>query len=159
MKIKDILDNISNIRHKAIYAKCIRNSNPIIKNAIVDFHLKGSFEPITYGIKTNNVLGILSISTTDLQKLYGMKPLEALLFLDAIVKADSNSDKTQLINLLQSLVSGKHRGGPIVTPQMLETIKETNPEVWTHYKTISENAQKEETEAIEEMNTNLNEEL
>lgn len=159
MKIKDILSNISNVGLKAVFASRIRNSNPIIKKAIVDFHEKGSFEPINYGILTNNSLGVVRISTTELQELYGMKPLEALLFIDAIVKADSNSDKSDLINLLQSLVAGRHHGGPVVTPQMLENIKANNPKVWTHYQTLCENAKEEEESAIVEMNNNLNEEI
>lgn len=159
MKINDILHNISNIAHKAIYAKGIRECNSIIKKAISDYYSKGTFDPIEYGIKTNNEGGIVSISSSELQDLYKMEPLEALLFLDSVAKADTSSDKTKLQNLLRCLTAGKHIQGPAITPQMLETIKVTQPKVWEQYQALCDKAQKEEEMAIAEMNSNLNEEI
>lgn len=159
MKINDLLKNITNSTQKAIYAKRIRNCSPKLQKKIVEFYTKGTYTPFQYGINTMTNLGVRSINTTELQELYGMKPLEALFFIDALEKADSLEDKTNLISLLQSLVAGKHRGGPVVTQEMLDKVKENQPEVWAHYQALCKKAKEQEESAIEGLENNLTTEI
>ena len=159
MKIKDILKNITDARYKLNVAKRIHSTDCIIKKAISDLNSKNTFEPIKYGINSHNPMGVVFVSTTELQELYGMKPLESLLYIDAITKADASSDKTLLINLLQFLVAGRHCKGPVITQQMLSTIKETQPEIWDEYTAICKKEESEEETSVEESERILNEEI
>lgn len=143
MKIKDIVKDIEPIWLKVYTAHRIYRSEPRIKEAIAEWHEDRSLPDITLGMMSPQEEGYASISVQELVGIYGMKELDALLFLDSLAKATKKDNKTELDRLLGTLSTGKHKTNFVITEAMLEQVRKDSPEVWAEYqKLCNEAAQK-----------------
>lgn len=136
MKIKDIISSIESMKERVYTAYRIYRSEPYIKNAISRLYEEESLPQVTIELEDPNETGCLRLDTIELTELYGMKDLQALLFLDSVLKANKKEDKTDLYNLLGILTAGQHKTRFEITDEMREHVRANNPGVWAEYLKI-----------------------
>lgn len=143
MKIKELLDflRIKNEKEKVMAARRIKNCSPLIKKAIAHFTEKGELNPVSISVDYPNGEGYIVISSMDLVQHFGMNEMEALLFMDAVLKADKKTDKSELSLLLGRLSIGEHVCSGPVPESMMEEIRINNPSVWKEYQRICDEEQ------------------
>lgn len=136
MKIKDIISSIESMKERVYTAYRIYRSEPLIKKAISRLYEEESLPQVTIELEDPNETRCLRLDTMELKELYGMKDLQALLFLDSVLKADKKEDKTDLHNLLGMLPAGQHKTRFEITDEMREHVRANNPGVWAEYLKI-----------------------
>ena len=136
MKIKDIISPIESLKER-IYTACrIYRSEPMIKKAITRLYEEESLPQVTIELEDPNETGCLRLDSIELTELYGMTDLQALLFLDSVLKADKKEEKTELYNLLGILSAGKHKTYFEITDDILNLVRTNHPGVWAEYQKI-----------------------
>jgi len=159
MKIKELLEFFRVKKEKVMAARRIKNCSSLIKKAIAHFTEKGELDPVSISVDYPNGEGYIVISSMDLVQHFGMSEMEALLFMDAVLKADKKTDKSELSLLLGRLSVGEHLHSGPVPEAMMEKIKNNNPIVWKEYQRICEEEQKKHGISNEETNALMEEEF
>lgn len=143
MKIKDLLESIDSLKMRIYTAYRIYHCSPRIKNAIKQWKNEDYLPNVKVSIEKSENNWVI-ISSYDLVNLYGFKELPALLMLDDIEKAYNNHNKELLNDLLAFLIQGNHETKAQVSPEIMEKIRRTDPQVWVEYQKICDKiAQKE----------------
>lgn len=146
MKIKHIIQTIQTWKEKCLVAFRIYTCTPEIKKAIKIWIEKEDLPMVEIKVSDMKQHELI-ISAHELVNLYGYKELPALLMLDDLIKANSDSNKTRLIELLSTLIAGKHKhSNGSITPELLDQIRQTQPGIWKEYEKISENVREIEKE-------------
>lgn len=81
-----------------------------------------------------------SISPADLVNIYGFEPILAFIYFDDLVAANLDPDKRRLIDLLAAIPfhGARHTIGLNLTPEILDRIRTSNPDLWAEYTRIRE---------------------
>jgi hypothetical protein len=137
MKIKDIINPLLSVKDKYLLAYRIRKCTDEIKSDIRVWKESGEIPDRTIVLSSpgSNSSSLL-LSMQDLTKLYGLDILEAFIFMDDAIRANSKEDKKALKELLGRLKSSGciHNGN--ITPKLLEQIKINQPGVWEAYQKL-----------------------
>lgn len=149
MKIKDIISSIESMKERVYTAYRIYRSESLIKKAISRLYEEESLPQVTIELEDPDETRCLRLDTMELKELYGMKDLQALLFLDSVLKANKKDDKTDLYNLLGMLTAGQHKTQFEITDEMREHVRANNPGVWAEYQKIR-GEQEQRNKAMEE---------
>ncbi|MDE7135096.1 MAG: hypothetical protein K2N91_00535 [Muribaculaceae bacterium] len=153
MKIKDIINKNWNFKTRLLIARRISKCTTLIKRDIAAWKRDRMVPERALSLQINGVEN-MRISVHELMDTYGMDPLSAMLFFDDLIKANNNEDKTQMVNLVERLQSGGRRKSLAMTPDMLENIKNNQPELWREYERLQKDEDmlsgEEEIEQIEE---------
>lgn len=136
MKIIDVTSSIESMKERTYTAYRIYRSEPHIKKAISKLYEEESLPQVTIELEDPNETRCLRLDTIELKELYGMKDLQALLFLDRVLKANKKEDKTDLYNLLGMLTAGQHKTRFEITDEMREHVRANHPSVWAEYLKI-----------------------
>lgn len=139
MKIKDIINKNWNFKTRMLIARRISRCSNLIKRDIATWKRDGIVPNRILSLQVNGVEN-MRLSVHELIDTYGMDALSAMLFFDDLIKANLLEDKTQLVNLAQRLQNGARKKSLVMTPDMLQSIKNNQPELWQEY----ENLQKKE---------------
>lgn len=149
MKIIDVTSSIESMKERTYTAYRIYRSEPHIKKAISILYKEESLPQVTIELEDPNETRCLRLDTIELKELFGMKDLQALLFLDSVLKANKKEDKTDLSNLLRMLTAGQHKTQFEITDEMREHVRANNPGVWAEYQKIR-GEQEQRNKAMEE---------
>lgn len=155
MKIKDIINKNWNFKTRLLIAHRISRCTTLIKRDIAVWKRDRMVPERILSLQVDGVEN-MRLSVHELIDTYGMDPLSAMLFFDDLIKANNNEDKTQMVNLVERLQSGARRKSLAMTPDMLENIKNNQPELWSEYEKLQKNEEmlsgsgEEEIEQIEE---------
>lgn len=137
MKIKDILNPLMSLKDKYYYAARIRKCTDLIKGDIRRWKETGEFPTRSIDVESPvHGGGRVNISMEDLIEIYHLDTLDAFIYMDDLLKATTNPDKTELVELLGRLKSTGcvHNGN--VTPELLEQIRREQPGVWAAYERL-----------------------
>lgn len=161
MKIKELIESIriKNETEKAALARRIKNCSPLIRKAITRLTKEGEFDSVSITVDYPDGDGYIVISSLELIQNYGMTEMEALLFMDAVLKADKKMDKTELSLLLGRLSDGKHVSSGPLPDAMMEKIRTDNPLVWEEYLKICDEEQKRHAISSNELNALMEEDV
>ncbi len=149
MTIKEIVATVESVKLKARLGVRIFHCSTTIKKAIVRLMLDEDFQDLTIGVDYLDGRYV-KFSSYELVRVYGMKKLQALLFIDALQKANIQKDKTRLDRLLTTLVAGKHRQGLRITTEMMERVRNNEAEVWAEYQKLKKITSGHECENMQE---------
>lgn len=142
MKIKDIVSSVQSSYQKRMLSRRIRKCSAIIKKDIRAWVESKKFPSRVITLDApNDAMAKVTISVEELVNLFGMDVMSALLFMDDLIKANLKADKSDLKTLLLRI---EHTGcghDTILTPQMLEDIKQNQPGVWQAYVKMQEQAE------------------
>ena len=135
MKISKILDslNLADVKTRVLLAHRLKGCSPSIKTAIINFIKNKTFDNISVSVDNPKDGGYITLSSTELVEDFGMKEMEALLYLDSIIKANTEQDKANLSLLLGQLSYGNHRPTGPLSEEMMKNIEHDHPDVWREY--------------------------
>lgn len=161
MKIKELIESmrIKNETEKAVLARRIKNCSPLIRKAITRFTKEGEFDSVSITVDYPEGDGYIVISSLELVQNYGMTEMEALLFMDAVLKADKKKDKSELSLLLGRLSGGEHIPSEPLSECMMEKIRTDNPLVWEEYMKICDEEQRKHVISNSELNALMEEDV
>ena len=161
MKIKELIESIriKNETEKAALARRIKNCSPLIRKAITRLTKEGELDPVSITVDYPEGDGYIVISSLELVQNFGMTEMEALLFVDAILKANKKKDKSELFLLLGRLTDGEHVPSEPLSESMMEKIKTDNPQVWEEYIRICDEEQRKHAISTSELNALMEEDV
>lgn len=136
MKIKDIISSIDSTKDKIYTAHRIYQCEPEIKKYIAKWYKDQYLPLLEIGMRTSDGSIYLELSSTNLVELHNMTELEALFFMDSILKAQNKKDTIMLNQLLASLNSSRHTPAVENMEYELEQLRMNNPEVWVEYQKL-----------------------
>lgn len=144
MKIKDIVSSVQSSYQKRMLSRRIRKCSAVIKKDLCAWVKDHKFPSRVITLNSpSDDKAKLTISVDELVNLFGMDVVSALLFMDDLIKANLKSDKSDLKTLLLRI---KHTGcvhDTILSPEMLDNIKATQPGVWQAYVKMQKQAENE----------------
>lgn len=151
MKINDIVSSVQSSYQKRMLSRRIRKCSAVIKKDIRAWVELKKFPSrvITLGAP-NNAMVKVTISVEELVTLFGMDVMSALLFMDDLIKANLKSDKSDLKNLLLRIEHTGCSHDTILTPEMLDNIKQNQPGVWQAYVRMQAQAEFGTTDSLKD---------
>ncbi len=158
MKIRDLLNNRWSFNTRLIIARRIIRCSPVIKRDIARWKRTGIIPDRILPLMING-MEQMTISTDQLVKIYGMDPLSAMLFLDDLIKANKDPDKTALINLVQRLQNGRKSKCLRMSKGMLDKIRVTQPLLWAEYQRLKQRVDADTKNHTEEFADTMDAEL
>lgn len=142
MKIENIVSSVQSSYQKRMLSRRIKRCSTIIKKDIRAWVETKKFPSRVITLDApNSAMAKVTISVEELVGLFGMDVMSALLFMDDLIKANLKHDKSDLKTLLLRLEHTGCEHNTILTPQMLEGIKQNQPGVWQAYVKMQEQAE------------------